>query len=134
MPAGMSTFSVRVREDPRFVRDGSDLVTVIDEPSPLAALGDTFTVPTLDGEEEVEIEPGTQPGEIKVLRGRGLPSLRGRRPGDLRIVVNVVTPRRLNREQKDLLRRFADSLDGDHVDAGDESVLGKLRRVLGSRA
>ena len=125
---------VSVRRDPRFVRDGDDLVTVLDVPAPLAALGDTFTVETLDGEEEVEIEAGTQPGEILVLRGRGLPSLRGRRPGDLRIVVNVVIPKRLNREQKDMLRRFADTLDGGHSDTDGESVMGKLRRVLGSRA
>ncbi|MEN2590085.1 hypothetical protein AAER47_05195, partial [Acinetobacter baumannii] len=65
---------------------------------------------------------------------RGLPTLRGRRPGDLRIVVNVVIPKRLNREQKDMLRRFAETLDGDHSDADGESVMGKLRRVLGSRA
>ena len=133
-PAGDLYVTVRVRDDARFVRDGSDLVTVLDVPAPLAALGDTFTVETLDGEEEVEIEAGTQPGEILVLRGRGLPSLRGRRPGDLRIVVNVVIPKRLNREQKDMLRRFADTLDGGHSDTDGESVMGKLRRVLGSRA
>ena len=133
-PPGDLYVSVRVRDDDRFVRDGNDLVTVLDVPAPLAALGETFSVATLDGEEEVEIAPGTQPGEVKVLRGRGLPSLRGRRMGDLRVVVNVVIPRRLSREQKDLLRKFSETLDGDHVDTGDESVLGKLRRVLGSRA
>jgi molecular chaperone DnaJ len=125
---------VRIRGDERFVRDGSDLVTVLDVPAPLAALGDTFTVETLDGEEEIDIAAGTQPGHVITLKGKGLPSLRGRRTGDLRVVVNVVIPRRLNREQKDLLRKFADTLDGGHVDASDESVLGKLRRVLGSRA
>jgi len=133
-PPGDLYVTVRVRDDERFVRDGNDLITVLDVPAPQAALGDTFTVETLDGVEEVEIGAGTQPGEVLVLRGRGLPSLRGRRPGDLRIVVNVVIPRRLSREQRELLRRFADTLDGDHVDTGDESVLGKLRRVLGSRS
>jgi molecular chaperone DnaJ len=123
-----------VRRDDRFVRDGQDLVTVLDVPAPLAALGETFTVETLEGVEELEIAAGTQPGEVKILRGKGLPSLRSRRPGDLRVVVNVVIPRRLSREQREMLQRFSDSLDGEHLDAGGESVIGKLKRVLGSRA
>lgn len=134
-PNGDLYVLVHVREDPRFVRDGSDLVTALDVPAPLAALGDTFAVDTLDGPEEVEVAAGTQPGEVITLRGRGLPALRGRgRRGELRVVVNVVIPRRLSREQKDLLRRLADTLTDEHVDAGEESVFGKLRRSLRSRA
>src|SRR6185437_9328444 len=73
---------VRVAPDERFVRDGNDLVTVIDLAAPDAALGTKITVPTLDGDEEVEIEPGTQPGSVLTLRGKGMPSLRrGRRGG-----------------------------------------------------
>ena len=133
-PAGDLYVNVRVRDDERFVRDGSDLVTVLDVPAPLAALGETFPVETLEGTEEIEIAAGTQPGEVIVLRGQGVPSLRGRRRGDLRVVVNVVIPRRLSREQKDLLKRFADSLDGAQAEAGDESMIGKLKRVLGARS
>jgi molecular chaperone DnaJ len=134
-PNGDLYVQVRVREDPRFVRDGSDLVTALDVPAPLAALGDTFTVDTLDGPEELEVEAGTQPGEVLTLRGRGLPALRGRgRRGDLRVVVNVVIPRRLNREQRDLLQQLAGTLTGEHVDTGDESVFSKLRRTLRSKA
>ena len=133
-PSGDLYVLVHVGADPRFVRDGNDLVTALDVPAPLAALGHTFTVETLEGAEEVEVEAGTQPGDILTLRGHGLPSLRGRgRRGDLRVVVNVVIPRRLSRAQKDLLRRLADSLDDEHVDAGDESVLDKLRRTLRSK-
>ena len=121
---------VRVLPDERFLRDGDDLVTALDVPAPLAALGATLEAPTLEGPVEVEIAAGTQPGETITLRGKGMPVLRrtGRR-GDLRIVVNVVVPRRLTREQRALLEQLADSLDGDSV-RSDETLVAKLRRVL----
>ena len=72
-PPGDLYVLVRVREDERFVRDGDDLVTVLDVPAPLAALGTTLEVPTLDGAAEVEVPAGTQPGEVLTLRGKGMP-------------------------------------------------------------
>ena len=131
-PEGDLYVLVRVRPDERFVRDGNDLITVLDVPAPHAALGDTFTVATLDGEAEVDIKPGTQPGEIVVLKGQGMPDLRRGRPGDLRIVVNVLVPRSLSGEQRDLLRSLADSLTEENLAEQHESVLSKLRRVLRS--
>ncbi|HEV2821248.1 MAG TPA: molecular chaperone DnaJ, partial [Solirubrobacteraceae bacterium] len=121
---------VQVRPDERFVRDGDDLVTVLDVAAPLAALGTEMSVPTLDGDVDVEIEAGTQPGETITLRGHGMPALRrpGRR-GDLRVIVNVVIPRRLSREQRDLNRRLADSMTEENL-SSDESLLGKLKRAL----
>ena len=74
--------------------------------------------------------PGTQPNETIVLKGRGMPSLRGRRPGDLRVVVNVVIPRHLKREQRELLVKLADSLTEENLRA-DEGVFGKLKRAFG---
>jgi molecular chaperone DnaJ len=132
-PTGDLYVVVRVREDGRFLRDGADLVTVLDVPAPLAALGDTFEVETLDGPEPLEVPAGTQPGEVLVLKGAGVPTLRRGRRGDLRVVVNVVIPRRLDRGQRELLRKLADSLNGDNLAAADESVLGKLKRLLRDR-
>jgi molecular chaperone DnaJ len=129
-PDGDLYVTVRVRPDERFVRDGNDLVTALDVPAPLAALGDTFMVETLDGEVEVDVKAGTQPGEIVVVRGKGIPDLRRGRPGDLRVVVNVVIPRSLSRDQRELLRSLADSLTDENLGEQHESVLGKLRRVL----
>ena len=128
-PNGDLYVVVRVREDERFLRDGSDLVTVIDVPAPLAALGTTVEVPTLDGAVPVEIKPGTQPGETLTLGGRGMPPISRGRTGDLRVVVNVTVPRRLTREQRDLLERLADTLTADNERA-DEGMIAKLRRVL----
>src|SRR3954468_1974189 len=91
-PPGDLYVQVRVAADERFVRDGDDLVTGLDVPAPGAALGGTFRVEDVQGNEDVEIEAGTQPGEEIRLRGHGMPSLRGRRREDLRVVVNVVIP------------------------------------------
>ena len=133
-PAGDLYVAVRVREDERFVRDGNDLVTVLDVPASTAALGDTLEIETLDGPEEVEVPAGTQPGEVIVLRGRGVPDLRRGRPGDLRVVVNVVIPRRLSAEQRELLRTLTDSLSDENLAQNGESVFSKLRRVLRTSA
>jgi molecular chaperone DnaJ len=128
-PSGDLYVQVRVREHERFVRDGDDLVTVLDLPAPLAALGTTVLVPLLDGQEEVEVPAGTQPGATIVLRGKGMPPLRRGRSGDLRVVVNVVIPRRLSKRQRELLTELADSIGPDNL-VSDESVFSKLRRSL----
>jgi molecular chaperone DnaJ len=131
-PPGDLYVQIRVREDPRFLRDGDDLVTAIDVAAPLAALGTTVNVPTVDdGEIELEIPAGTQPHEVLVLRGMGMPALRGRRTGNLRVVVNVVIPKHLSREQRELLERLAASLT-EHNLRTDEGVFGKLRRAFGA--
>jgi molecular chaperone DnaJ len=131
-PAGDLYVLVRVREDSRFLRDGDDLLTAVDVAAPLAALGTTVTVPTVDSETELEIPAGTQPHETLVIRGAGMPALRGRRTGDLRVVVNVVVPRHLNRQQRELLQQLADSMT-DHNLRTDEGVFGKLKRAFGGR-
>jgi molecular chaperone DnaJ len=114
------------------VRDGDQLVTVVDVAGPLAALGTTVSVPTIDGEHELEIPAGIQPNETLTIRGEGIPPLRGRgrRRGDLRVVVNVVTPRHLKREQRELLEQLVESLS-DHNLSTDDGVLGKLKRAFG---
>jgi molecular chaperone DnaJ len=129
-PPGDLYVQILVREDPRFVRHQDDLVTVVDVPATLAALGTEVQVPTLDGPVDLDIPAGTQPNETIVVRGKGMPALRGRRHGDLQVVVNVVIPRRLKREQRELLERLSASLteDNHRTEAG---VFGKLRRAFG---
>jgi molecular chaperone DnaJ len=122
---------VRVAPDERFVRQGNDLVTVVDLAAPDAALGTKISVPTLDGDEELEIEPGTQPGTVLTLRGKGMPSLRRGRRGDQRVVVNVVIPRKLSAEQRDLLKQFAATLGDENLNEdGDESLFARVKRAL----
>jgi molecular chaperone DnaJ len=109
--AGDVYVEVRIRPDERFVREGDDVYTTADLTFTQAALGATFAVPTLDGEEDLELPPGTQPGEIVVLRGRGMPVLQGHGRGDQRILVNVLVPHRLTDEQRRLLREFDEHAD-----------------------
>ena len=94
---------VRVRPDPRFVRDGDDLHTALRLTMTDAALGTTATVASLTGELELEVPPGTQPGEVRVLPGQGMPSLRGSRRGSLYVRLDVVVPTALDPEQRRLL-------------------------------
>jgi molecular chaperone DnaJ len=130
-PPGDLYVLVRVRPDERFLREGDDLVTVVDVPAPAAALGTTVTVPTLDGDEDVEIEPGTQPGELITLKGRGMPALRRGRAGDQIVVVNVVIPRNLSDEQRDLLERLSGTLDASNLEAaGNEGLFAKVKRAF----
>jgi molecular chaperone DnaJ len=128
-PNGDLYVVVRVTEDERFVRDQEDLHTVIDVAAPMAALGTTVQVPSLDGDIPVEIPAGTQPGETITLRSRGLPPLGRGRTGDLHVHVNVVIPRKLSREQRDLLEQLAASLDDRNLRT-DEGMLTKLKRAL----
>jgi len=131
-PPGDLYVLVRIAADERFLRDGDDLVTVLDVSAPHAALGASFNAPSLDGDVDVRIAAGTQPGEVIVVRGHGMPRLRrpGRR-GDLRVVVNVVVPRKLSREQRKLAEKLADSMTAANV-ATEESLVGKLKRLLGA--
>jgi molecular chaperone DnaJ len=121
---------VTVVPDPRFEREGDDIVYVQPLTMVQASLGAQLTVPTLDGEEEVEFAPGTQPGEIKVLRARGVPHLRGRGRGDQRIVVNVMIPRNLNDRQEELLRELDECCGLEHYDPKPEGVLSRLKHFF----
>jgi molecular chaperone DnaJ len=132
-PAGDLYVLVRVHPDERFVRDGQDLITVLDVAAPLAALGAELEVPTLDGTASVEVPAGAQPNDAITLRGRGMPALGRARKGDLRVVLNVVTPRRLSREQRELLEKLRDSLTEENLLA-EESMFAKLRRTLRHQA
>lgn len=98
---------LRVEKDPRFERDGADLHTEIPVSFPQAALGDRVKVPTLNGEEEVEIPAGTQPGDAVTVKGKGLPRLDDRGFGNLIAHVRLVVPTSLSAEEEQHLRAYA---------------------------
>jgi molecular chaperone DnaJ len=128
-PAGDLYVGVRVASDSRFERDGNDTYAVLPLPFTRAALGTTVTVETLDGPEQVELKPGTQPGDVVVLRGKGVPVLNGRGRGDHRLHVDVMLPQRLTDEQRRLLAEFEASV-GDETYRPDESLLGRIRSAF----
>src|SRR5207247_631343 len=127
--AGDLYVQVRVRPDPRFVREGNDIVSTVDLTITEAALGTTVTVPTLDGGIELEFEAGTQPGELRVLRGRGMPVLQGFGRGNQRVLVNVTVLRRLTDEQRRLLAEFERLSTEETYDPG-EGFFDKLKSAF----
>ena len=120
---------VRVRPDPRFVREGDDIYSTVELTMTQAALGATLPVPTLDGDVELEFAPGTQPGEIRVLQGRGMPVLQGYGRGDHRVLVNVLVPRHLTPEQRALLEEFERRAE-ERTYRADEGFFEKLKSAF----
>jgi molecular chaperone DnaJ len=111
-PAGSLYVAVHVTPHQHLKREGTELIFEASVGIAQAALGTTILVPTVEGEEAVEIKAGTQPGTEIRLRGRGVPYLRraGQR-GDLHVLVDVEVPQRLSRAQRDALEAYADASD-----------------------
>jgi molecular chaperone DnaJ len=118
-----------VKSHESLVRDGDDLIYRQDITMIEAALGTTAYVPALDGDIEMELPPGTQPGQTKVYRNRGVPVLQGSGRGDLKVVVNVLVPRQLSDEQREVLEQFA-ALTADTDYEPDQGFLDKVRAVF----
>lgn len=105
--AGDLYVEVRVRADERFARQGTELVSRLELPVTTAILGGELRVPTIDGgEETIEVQPGTQHGDISVLKRLGLPPLRGGERGDQHVVFELVVPTELSDEQRELVARL----------------------------
>ena len=117
---GDAFVQVRVKPDERLARDGDDLVTVVSLTMVDAALGTSLAVPTAAGEIELEIPPGVQPGDVRVLRGKGMPSLSDGRRGDLRVHLDVRVPRRLDPDQRRLLLELDERIGEDAYEDDDE--------------
>ena len=128
-----STWWSSVREDERFVREGDDLVTALDVAAPLAALGGDTRDPDARGHGVGRVAVRNAARRGAHAAGEGMPALKRGRHGDLRVVVNVVVPRRLSAEQRELMERLNESLTGENL-RSQESMFAKLRRALGSQA
>ncbi|MCW2927057.1 MAG: chaperone protein DnaJ [Thermoleophilia bacterium] len=136
--AGNLYVDVQVAADERFVREGDDLITVLDLTIADATLGTRIEVPTVDGDpREIEIAAGTQPGTRMVIRGLGSGRLRGGGVGadgsidrgDLIIYCNVRVPRELGPEQRDALERFR-ALEDERIYRDKEGIFDRLRRMV----
>jgi molecular chaperone DnaJ len=129
-PSGDLYVTVRVEEDPELIRDGEDLVHRMKISFVDAALGVEAEVPTLDGTAPVRIEPGTQPGATLKLRGEGMPRMKRRGRGDLKVVLDVMVPTRLTGEQRELLERFEAMSGEETYNGGGGSFFDRLRGVF----
>ncbi|MCS7240344.1 MAG: molecular chaperone DnaJ [Candidatus Bipolaricaulota bacterium] len=107
-PRGDLHVVVEIQPHPIFARQGQDLWVEVPVHYGTLVLGGKIRVPTLSGEEEIEVPPGTDPEEILVLRGRGLPGANGR--GDLKVKLRVFIPKKIGREERRLLAAFTERL------------------------
>ena len=128
-PAGDLYIIVHMAEHPVFARDGSDLFMEAPISFSQAALGDEIEVPTLDGKALVKIPPGTQTGTVFRLKGNGLPEVRGRGVGDQFVKVTVVTPSKLSSEQKELIKRFGQSVGSYEKSAPKKSFFSGFKKA-----
>lgn len=127
-PHGDIVVLLDVKEDPRFRRDGNDLVAELPITFSQAALGARVKVPTVDGEAEIDVPPGTQSGAVIPVRGEGLPDVHGRGHGDLHVQVAVWVPSHLTPEQEKAVRAL-----GDLEDAAPAEIDGNASRGFWSR-
>ena len=119
--------AIRVLPHDVFRRAGDDLGCEVGVPMTIAALGGTISVPTLEGPEEVDVAAGTQSGEVKRLRGRGMPRLGGHGRGELIALLKVQTPTDLDAEQVELLQRFAKLRDEN---AGGKGLFDRIKEAF----
>lgn len=113
-PSGDCYCFVSVKEHELFKRDGNSLILQLPISYSQAALGAEIEVPTLDGPENLRVQPGTQSGEVFTIKGKGVVDPRGGRSGDLLIQVFIEVPKKLLAEQEELLRQLAE-LDSESV-------------------
>lgn len=106
-PPGDLYVYLNIAAHERFRRDGNTVGVDVPIPFTLAAIGGPLTVPSLEGELEVHVAPGTQSGSVLRLRGKGMPNIRGGQRGDQLVTLHVVVPTKMSRRQKDALEEFA---------------------------
>lgn len=129
-PAGSLYVAVHVAPHPTLKRDDTELYYEATIGIAQAALGTRILVPTVEGEEDVEVKAGTQPGTEIRLRGKGVPHLRrtGSR-GDLHVIVDVSVPARLSKAEREALHAYASAAGEIVTDGG--GILGRVRDALG---
>lgn len=128
-PAGDVIVMVTVRPDDLFQRDGYDVWVTIPITFSQAVLGDNITVPTIDGKVEYNLPEGTQSGTTFRLRGKGIQYLNGRGRGDMYVKCDVEIPKKLNKTQREALKKFEGTLKDDNYEKR-KGFFRKLKDIL----
>jgi molecular chaperone DnaJ len=129
-PPGHAYVYIGVRPHPFFTRDEDDLIYELEMNPAQAALGFESRIPTLEGDDTpLRVPPGTQSGQVFIVRGKGIPRLHTGGRGDLLARATVLTPTDLSDEQRELLRQLAESF-GTPVE-NEKGILGKIKDALG---
>ena len=130
-PFGNLYVVAHVAEHSRLKRRDTELFLELPITMAQAALGTSMTIPTADGEETIEIKPGTQPGTEIRLRGRGVPHVRrGGTRGDLHVLVDVRVPTKLTKRQRELLADYAEESGEATNGRGDKGILHKVKDAI----
>ena len=129
-PAGDLYVFLELEPHEHLEREGDNLHYVLPIGIAQATLGGTFAVPTLDGDQTLEVHAGAQPGDTLKLRGKGMPRLQARGEGDLIVALEVTVPKKLSKRAKELLEEYAKEVGEDisHKKPGFFENLGKVIR------
>ena len=100
---------IEEEKHPDLIREGSDLIYHLNVSIPDAILGSPVEIPTVEGKVKVKIDPGTQPGKILRLRGKGLPEINGYGKGDLLVRLNVWIPKEMSKDERKLIEKLKES-------------------------
>ncbi|MEE8202003.1 MAG: molecular chaperone DnaJ [Candidatus Acidoferrales bacterium] len=130
-PSGDLFVVLRVEEHDFFERREADLYCSIPISFPQAVLGGEIRVPALEGEQTLKVPAGTQSGSLFRLRGKGFPTLNGGSRGDLFVELRVETPKKLTREQRQLIERLAETLPAENRPAAKASLLERFKDIFG---
>jgi molecular chaperone DnaJ len=135
-PPGDLYVVVQVQEHPFFHREGDDLYCELPMPFPTLALGGEVRVPTLNGREHLNVPAGTQPGARFKLRGKGMPNVSGRGHGDLHVIARVVVPKKLTKDQRQIIEELArtmpaDPAGADDGDSADKPFFERVKDIFG---
>jgi molecular chaperone DnaJ len=127
---------VHVQDHAFFHREGDDLYCELPMPFHVVALGGEVHVPTLEGREELHVPAGTQPGARFKLRGKGMPNVSGRGHGDLHVITRVAVPKKLTKEQKQIIEELkrtmpADRGDGDDSESAEKPFFERVKDIFG---
>jgi len=115
---------------PELIRDQNDIIYNLLLSFPMAALGGTMEIPTLEGKAKIKIEPGTQPGKVLRLRNKGLPSLNSYGNGDLLINIAVYVPESLTKEQKEALENMENSSNFQPTQSVKDKIFSRFRNIF----
>jgi molecular chaperone DnaJ len=133
-PSGDLYVNIKARAHSLYTRRGQNLILELAVNVAQATLGDTVEVPLLDGgTEQIKIPAGVQPGSVMRVKGKGVPNLRNGRSGDLLVVLQVVTPRRLDAHTKKLFQELAKVLGAEELGErkGEKRWIEKIQDLLG---
>jgi molecular chaperone DnaJ len=123
---------IQVQEEPHpeLIRDENDLIYNLLLSFPVAALGGTVEIPTIDSRVKVKIDPGTQPGKVLRLRSKGLPNVNGYGMGDLLVNISIYVPETLNKEEKSMLEKLEHVENFKPSNAAKEKIFKKFRSLF----